>query len=120
MNKPFTDQQAASVAVDSYDKEGTYQQELAQQTRGRLVHAVTEFDRRASTRKGYNPYALGSYLERVDAIAQDIANGASPRKALCAGLSDRLLDHCLKAIGEPPFKREELDGPVYYRPASAS
>lgn len=87
--------------------------------RAKLVHAVTEFDRKASTRRGFNPYALGIYLGRVDDVIADINKGATPRKALCAGFSDRLLDHCLKAIGEKPFKIEELDGPVYYKAASS-
>lgn len=76
--------------------------------KSQLIHAVTEYDRRASKRRGYNPYALGQYLARIDDVCADIARGASARKALCAGLSDRLLDHCLKAIGERPFTVNEL------------
>lgn len=89
-----------------------------EQIRARLIHAVTEYDRRASGRRGYNPNALGIYMERVDEVVADIAKGATPRKALCAGFNDRLLDHCLKAIGEPPFKPNEIDGPLFYAPTS--
>ena len=31
----------------------------------KLVHAVTEYDRKQSTKRGYNPYALGQYLQRI-------------------------------------------------------
>lgn len=83
-----------------------------------LIHAVTEFDRKSSTKRGYNPYALGIYMQRVDEVCADIERGASPRKALCAGFNDRLLDHCLKAIGEKPFTREELGTEWAYQPVS--
>ena len=84
-------------------------------TKQALIHAVTEYDRRASKRRGYNPYALGQYMERIDEICADIERGAPVRKALCAGLSDRLLDHCLKAVGEQPFTVDELGGSWTYQ-----
>jgi hypothetical protein len=66
----------------------------------KLLHAVTEWDRRASKRKGYNPFALGLMFEAVDRTSAAIEGGATVRVALVANFNDRLLDHCLKAVGE--------------------
>ena len=33
-----------------------------------LIRAVTDFDRKQSTKKGYNHYALAQYMFAVDAI----------------------------------------------------
>ena len=42
----------------------------------RLTHVVTQYDIKQSTRKGYNPYALGQYLAMVDRICAAVADGA--------------------------------------------
>jgi hypothetical protein len=68
--------------------------------KAKLLHAVTEWDRRASKRKGYNPYALGLMFEAVDRTSTAIEGGTTVRAALMANFNDRLLDHCLKAVGE--------------------
>ena len=73
-----------------------------------LVHAVTEYDRKQSTRQGYNHYALGQYLMRIDDVEKDIAEGTPIRAALLNGFSGRLLDHLLKAVGEPKFTKDEM------------
>lgn len=84
-----------------------------------LIHAVTEFDRRASTRKGHNPHALGIYFQRVDEICADIDNGADPRAAILAGFSGRVADACLKALNLPISTTEEArSGRLYYSPVS--
>ena len=51
-------------------------------------------------------------------IVNDIAAGAEPRKAICAGFSDRLLDHCLKAVGESSFTPNEVGGQWFYTPVT--
>jgi hypothetical protein len=85
----------------------------------RLIQALTAYDRKQSTRRGYNPYALGQYFERVENIMRDIAGGATPRQAIIAGFTGRLQDAALRAIGEPiAGDAEQVGGPVY-RPASA-
>jgi hypothetical protein len=86
--------------------------------KARLVHAVTAYDRKQSTKRGYNHYALGQYLERIEMIMDDIANGSDPRKAIVAGFSDRLLDHCLKALGESGFTESEKNGQWVYTPVA--
>ena len=65
----------------------------------KMVHAVTEWDRKQITKRGYNPYALGIYLQRVDEVSKDIEKGTDPRKAIAAGFSDRLVDFILKQCG---------------------
>ena len=86
-------------------------------TKDTLIHAVTGFDRRASTRKGHNPYALGQYFQRVDEVCADIDNGADPRAAILAGFSRRVANTCLKALGLPLSTTEEArSGRLYYSP----
>lgn len=64
-----------------------------------LSHIVTRWDRRQSTRKGYNPYALAIYLGRCEDIAREVAAGATLQKALEDNFNDRLLDFVKKAMG---------------------
>ena len=85
-----------------------------------LVHAVTQYDIRQSRGKRYNHYALGQYLRRVEDIVADIANGATPRAAIVAGMTGSLLNACLKAVGEAPATRDEMSGlgKYTYQPAA--
>jgi hypothetical protein len=53
-------------------------------TRQKLIHAVSAYDRQQSTKRGYNHYALAQYFMRIDEITADIANGADVRKAISA------------------------------------
>ena len=85
----------------------------------KILHAVTEFDRRASAREGHNPHALGIYFQRVNEICADIDNGADPRAAILAGFSGRVADTCLKALNLPISTTEEArSGRLYYSPVS--
>lgn len=91
-----------------------------EQIRARLVSAVTQYDARESTKRGYNPYALGQYLERVEAICADIAAGATPRAAICAGFLGRLADACLRSLGLPKTAEgDEPRGAWHYVPVAA-
>jgi hypothetical protein len=87
-----------------------------------LANAVTTFDRKQSTKRGYNRYALGQYLQRVDEIVADVAAGATPRQAVMVAFSGRLRDAALRGIGEPKATAEEdaaaERGAWYYVPAS--
>lgn len=81
----------------------------------RLASALTQYDAAQSKRKGWNPHALGIYFERLEAVIADMESGTAPRQALLAGFNDRLLDVCLKAIGEPRFTiQEKQDGTFVY------
>jgi hypothetical protein len=66
----------------------------------KLVHAVTEYDRKQSTRRGYNIWALPQYLGACEAAEADIAAGKPLRKAIVSNFCGRLLDAVLKAVGE--------------------
>ena len=72
----------------------------------KLAHAVTTYDRRASTRRGYNPYALGIYLGAVERACELMATMPA-RDAVKQCFNDRLLDACLKSIGETACTSEE-------------
>lgn len=86
--------------------------------RDKLISALTQYDEKQSKRKFYNPHALGIYFERVDYVMADIERGATVRQALLAGFNDRLLDVCLKAVGEQPFTKEEMySQSMVYTPA---
>ena len=91
--------------------------------KAQLIHAATAYDRRRSTRKGYNIYALAQYFTRIDDCLEDMRNGASPRAAIGAGFNDQLRDALLKAIGEPALTVEETRrtrAAWFYIPASES
>lgn len=77
----------------------------------KLIHAVTEYDRKESTKRFYNRYALPQYIGAVQHITDEIAKGYSVRSAILNNLLGRLADVCLKAAGEPKTTREEKFGP---------
>ena len=68
----------------------------------RLLSAVSAYDRRREGRRGHNPYALPLYLQGVDDVMDLMSKGATLRAALEEVFNDRLLDACLKAVGEAP------------------
>jgi hypothetical protein len=44
-------------------------------TKQRIVAALTEYDRKQSTRRGYNPHALALYLEALDSAETEVQRG---------------------------------------------
>lgn len=89
--------------------------------KAKLVHALTDYDSKQSKKRGYNPHALGIYFQRIDEVCTDVENGQLARAALLNGFSDRLLDVCLVAIGEPKFTADEATAaPVAYQPFVSS
>jgi hypothetical protein len=78
-----------------------------------LIHAASQYDMREMKKRGYNHYALAQYFSRIDDVLEDIERGAGPRQALLAAFNGRLLDHLLKAIGEPKFTRDEMNRQGY-------
>jgi hypothetical protein len=79
-------------------------------THYKLVHAVTEYDRKQSTRRGYNVYALAQYLAAIERAEEMIEQGASLRFALAANFCGRLLDVVLKSVGETKSVDQEQRG----------
>jgi hypothetical protein len=64
----------------------------------KLIHALTQYDIKQSTRRGYNHYALAQYFAAVDEAMELVAAGKPVDVALRAVFSDRVLDVCLKAV----------------------
>lgn len=76
----------------------------------KLVHAVTEYDRKQSAKRGYSIYALAHYIGAIQRVSDEIAKGYSVRSAILNNLTGRLCDVCLKVAGEPKQTRDEMRG----------
>ena len=67
--------------------------------RTRIVSALTDYDRKQSTRRGYNHYALAMYLGALQDAAEMVGKGKTWPVALDAVFNDRVLAVAIKAIG---------------------
>jgi len=67
-------------------------------TKQKLIHALTEYDRKQSMRRGYNPHALAIYFGALDEAENAVNRGQSWWLALTERFNDRVLDVCLKAV----------------------
>lgn len=67
-------------------------------TKDKLIAALTEYDRKQSTRRGHNPHALALYFEALDEALTQVEKGRSIQTALQGVFNDRVLDVCLRAI----------------------
>lgn len=56
----------------------------------RLAHYLTQWDIKQSAKRGYNPYALGIYLERAERLAMDVASGSTVKDAIDVHFCDRI------------------------------
>jgi len=94
-------------------------QELAK-LRFQLITAVTEYDRKDSTKRNYNIYALPQYFQRVDSILEDVEAGADPRSAIVAGFIGTLRNFVLRKLKMSGSSTEEDKGggSLYYTPVS--
>ena len=68
-------------------------------TRVKMVSVLTEYDRKQSTKKSYNRYALGHYMKAVGTVAEAIDGGAPLHEALKQGFCGSLLRHVAKRLG---------------------
>lgn len=84
----------------------------------KLVMAATEYDRKQSTKRGYNRYALSQYLARISEVVADIEAGADIRKALVAGFNGPLCAKLLKVAEQSPYTKQDAIGGMFYVPAS--
>jgi hypothetical protein len=78
--------------------------------RYKLINAVTEYDRKQSTRKGYNHYALAQYLMAVENVCNAVNCGTTRREALLDNFNGQLLDVCLKALNMDTSTKAEQMG----------
>ena len=60
----------------------------------RLIHALTDLDRRESRRAGYNPHALGLYFQ----AAEGVTDAVSFARAFCA---TRGMHRVARSLGLP-------------------
>lgn len=86
----------------------------------KLIHALTQYDVKQSKKRGYNPYALGIYFQRIDEVCADVERGADIRKAINAGFSGRLADCALRALGLPITTEAESISSPFYNPVTKS
>lgn len=75
--------------------------------RHKLSHAATDYDRKQSTRKGYNMYALSHYLGAIQDIETAVDAGIPLREAIVTYTNGRLATALLKAVGLPALTIEE-------------
>ncbi len=73
----------------------------------RLIRTVTVYDQKQSSRRDYNPYALGQYFKAVQEVEEALTKGEPLRSALVMNFCGRLLDACLKAVDLPKSTKEE-------------
>ena len=94
-------------------------QELAK-LRFQLVTAVTDYDRKQSTKPSYNIYALPQYCARIDEILSDVEAGTDPRSAIAAGFTGTLLNFVFRRLKMGNASRKEVmgGGEWYYTPVS--
>ena len=75
--------------------------------RVKLFNAMTEYDKKQSTKKGYNPYALSHYASALARTAEMVENGTELREAIIRCFLGRLQTALLKAVGASAATREE-------------
>ena len=68
-------------------------------TRIKMVNALTDYDRKQSVKRGYNPYALGHYFEALEYIGKCVDSGHSLEDAIWDAFTGPLLTVALKAAG---------------------
>lgn len=67
----------------------------------RMVHGLTEYDIKQSSKRGYNHYALGQYLQHANEAHNELKQGQPIEKVLPNHFQDRLLTHMQKRLGVP-------------------
>jgi len=55
-----------------------------------LDHYLTQWDIKQSTKRGYNPFALGIYLRQAERIAEAVNQGATISAAIDVHFCDRI------------------------------
>jgi len=76
-------------------------QEIDPRIRFTLVMAITTYDRKESTKRYYNRYALGIMLRALDDAMSEVAEGTSLHRALYDHFNGRVLTALEKAAGLP-------------------
>jgi len=85
-----------------------------------IASLLTAYDEKQSSKKSYNRYALGLYLNQLENIMLDIKLGATARAAIVAGFNGRLVDFILRGLGMSVSTKEEQMGSGIYKPVSSN
>ncbi len=66
----------------------------------KLAHILTEYDRKQSTKRCYNIYALGIMFQSKDSIIESLRKNPDQltKDVICEHFNDRLLDFILKKL----------------------
>jgi hypothetical protein len=64
----------------------------------KLLMIVTEYDRKQSTKKHYNRYALAQYCDSIDRVMEERDRGSPLALALQAGFCGSLLRHIARKL----------------------
>lgn len=83
--------------------------------RNKLINAATEYDRKQSTKRGYNHYALPQYFAAVDDAVSQIDKGKPVRGELLRCFTGRLLDTLLRSVGESKSTHDEQRSGRWHR-----
>ena len=66
--------------------------------RAKLLHTLTEHDRKVSTKPGYNHYALGHYAKALQNVDELVSKGKNVGDAIRECFLGRLQTKLLKAL----------------------
>lgn len=72
-----------------------------------LSQALTTYDRKQSTKKHHNPYALGLYFQALERCERMSSAGHDLRLCLLNCFNGKLLDYLLKTLKLPLTTKEE-------------
>lgn len=75
--------------------------------RARIFMALTEYDRKQSTKKHHNPYALAHYCGALERLEERVNNGVELRKAICQTFHGAVGNVVMKAAGLPKMTNDE-------------
>ena len=64
----------------------------------KLLNILTEYDRKQSTKRSHNPYAMGHYCRAIDGIMVAYEAGTPIETALKGELCGSLLRHVAKKL----------------------
>ena len=87
-------------------KNKSNQIEINERLRRKMIHAVTEYDKKQQKKQYYNKFALPQYIRGVNDAYQMMPK-AGIRLSLFAIFNNRLLNCVLKSVGEPKVTKEE-------------
>jgi hypothetical protein len=73
----------------------------------KLFNAVSEYDRRQSRSKSYNPYALAHYARSLGYVRRYVQQGETLRDSILNCFLGRLADKLLKSAGLPLMTNDE-------------